>query len=130
MGKLLLAAMFVFLQSAAAQAQVGVEMQKPIPRWMHAVSLGAAVADISVTAYGKHAYPYPGGFVEYNVLAKPVVNLPNPVYVPLAVGIAIGFNLLADRMNRSRRFHRFARPMLLLQSAGSCYGTASTKLRS
>ncbi len=125
MTKLLLAAIFVFLLSAAAQAQVTLVEQKPIPKWMHAVSLGAAIADISVTAYGKHRYS--SGFVEYDVLAKPIVNLPNPVYVPIAVGIVVGFNLMADRMNRSPRFRRFARPMLFLQSVGSCIGAVSTK---
>jgi hypothetical protein len=110
---LLLAAIFVFLLNAAAQAQVTLGEQKPIPKWKHAVSLGAAIADISVVAYGKHQYS--SGFVESDVLAKTIVNLPNPVYVPIAVGIVIGFNLMTDRMNRSPRLHRFARPMPLLQ---------------
>lgn len=95
-----------------------------ISPWLHVASIVAAQADVANMMYAKDH-----GFVEYNPIAAPMVNLPNPAYEVTAMGSAIALNLLADRMNRSRRFHKFARPLLALQIGGNVYGLTSTVAR-
>jgi|GEM_PF-4290820 len=99
--------------------------QEPIPKWLHATSFATALGDISTTAYAKVLYPGPF-WREGNPITRPLVSKSNATWVPIAVGLTIGENLLADRMNRSPVFHRFARPLLVLQSAGAVTGTIWT----
>ena len=119
--KFCLAAISVLLLSASAGAQERFKEQKPIPKWLHLISCSTSLADISTTAYAKSLYPGPF-WREGNPITRPLVSNSNQVWVPIAVGLTLGFNLLADRMNRSPVSHRFARPLLVLQSAGSVTG--------
>ena len=116
-----LAAILMFLLSASASAQEHLKQPKPIPKWLHLISFSTSLADISTTAYAKSLYPGPF-WHEDNPITRPLVSKSNVVWVPIAVGLTAGFNLLADRMNRSPVSHRFARPLLVLQSAGSVTG--------
>ena len=116
-----LVAILMFLVSASAGAQENLREQKPVPKWLHLVSFSTSLADISTTAYAKSLYPGPF-WREDNPITRPLVSKSNVVWVPIAVGLTLGFNLLVDRMNRSPVSHRFARPLLVLQSAGSVTG--------
>jgi hypothetical protein len=123
--KILGRAVSTFLTCAATRAQEKSKEQKPIPKWLHATSFATALGDISTTAYAKVLYPGPF-WREGNPITRPLVSKSNAIWVPIAVGLTIGENLLADRMNRSPVFHRFARPLLVLQSAGAVTGTIWT----
>jgi len=109
----------------ATRAQENSKDQKPIPKWLHAISFATSFGDISTTAYAKVLYPGPF-WREGNPITRPLVSQSNTIWVPIAVGLTIGENLWADRMNRSPVFHRFARPLLVLQSAGAVTGTIWT----
>lgn len=109
----------------ATRTQEKSKDQKPIPKWLLATSFATALGDISTTAYAKVLYPGPF-WREGNPITRPLVSKSNTTWVPIAVGLTIGENLLADRMNRSPVFHRFARPLLVLQSAGAVTGTIWT----
>lgn len=116
----------LLLTATASHAQSSrIELNvKPIPKWLHALSLGTSLLDTANTAYYRNYYGR--NFYEAFPLSRPLVYQPPSHFVPVAVGIFVGINVLADRMNRSPRFHRYARPMLLLQSAGSSWGLAYT----
>jgi hypothetical protein len=109
----------------ATRTQEKSKDQKPIPKWLHAISFATASGDISTTAYAKVLYPGPF-WREGNPITRLLVSQSNTTWVPIAVALTIGENLLADRMNRSPVFHRFARPLLVLQSAGAVTGTIWT----
>ena len=114
----------LLLGATACRAQTTPLERKPLPKWLHAVSFATGFADLASTAYYKNYYGR--YFYEDFPLARPLVHQQTSRYVPLGMGMLVGFNLLADRMNRSPRFRRFARPMLALQSVGSCWGLGYT----
>lgn len=103
--------------------RIWIEPLPPIPRGLHFASFAAAGADFSATtlnhdSWGRH-------FREYDPLARPVVNLPTPAYGSASTGVTLGINLLADRMNRSPRWHRWARPLLYAQIGANLAGVAT-----
>ena len=100
-----------------------VPVYKPIPKVLHIASIFAAQADVAMTMEVKHTY---GGVNEQDPLARPIVNLPNPAYEIVSMGLAVGLNLLADRAAQSPRWHKFARPLLAAQIIGNSYGFAYT----
>jgi hypothetical protein len=95
------------------------ETPKLIAPALHAVSLAFAQADIGATISR-------GQRNEQDPLAKPFTSLPAPGYEAAGMALAVGFNLLADRANRSPRFHRFARSLLYAQIAANAAGFSYT----
>lgn len=93
---------------------------RPISKWWHVASFVAAEGDIAATSRLKQS----PGFYEINPAMRPLATLPTAEYVVSASAFNLGLNLLADRLNRSERFHRFARPLLAAQIAGNLAGIA------
>lgn len=82
-----------------------------------------AQADVGATIWIKQKY---GSVNEHDPLARPFTRLPSPAYEAVSMAMVVGLNLLADRMNRSERFHKFARPMLMIQIGGNAQGLGYT----
>lgn len=99
-------------------------MVAPLPRSLHFASLAAAALDVANTAATKNHWGK--DFKEADPFVRPIVDLPNREYELTAAAGIIGLNLLADEMNRSPRWHRFARPLLKTQTALNVAGITFT----
>lgn len=109
-------------------ALLSVPVKPAVPKiniWWHITSIAMAQADVATTMYVKNKY---GGIDEHDPLARPIVNLPNPAYEAVSMALVVGLNLVADRMNRSVRFHKFARPILAIQIGGNAAGFSYTAI--
>jgi len=68
-------------------------------------------------------YLYP--FSERDPLARPFVRLPTPAYFASSYLVFTGVNLLAWRMSRSARWHRYWRVPQVISLAGSSWGIST-----